>query len=257
MMTPAKLVVTTRKQAAPARAPRKSPVAIALLGAAFLALAAGGGAWLTAGGSGALGQIAQSFGFGGTAEIEAEQRRQALALAQLDQLVHRVAVEVGAISSRIKLADHHEATVNDRVALVDAEIAALAAELRSLRAPRNEPATWRAPVDRLDAALLDTRGGIGDLRASLDEHAQSFRKDIDAITGRLDRLELAAARDLTASIAPVAPVARKKAARKVRAIRSAQLRNGAPVPAHRAAAATTNSAAEFQVGQERSFGAPY
>jgi hypothetical protein len=228
MMTPAKLVVTPRNQATPARASKTNTTALALLGATFLALAAVGGAWLTAGGSDALGGIVRSLG--GMPEIEAEQRRQAVAFARLDRLVHSVSVDLGAISSRLKLADHHEVTVNDRIALVDTEIAALTAEVRSLRTPRNEPAaaSWRAPVDRLDAALIDTHGSIGDLRASLDEHAQSYRKDIDAITSRLDRLEHRAARDLTASIRFA--VRKKTVRRKVRPMRAAQLRNEAAVP---------------------------
>jgi hypothetical protein len=210
--------------------------ALALLGAMFLALAAVGGASLSASSAGTLQGIVQSLGFGRATEIETDQQRQAAAIADLKRVVHAVSADVGAIGTRLTHTDHQGIAVNDRLALVDAEIAAVVAEVRSLRAARNEPAAtpWRAPLDQLDAALIDTRSELGDLRTSLVEHDQNYRKDIGAITGRLDRLEHMMTRDLTASIRPV--VRKKSMRRKARAIRPAQPHGESPVVSHAAVA---------------------
>jgi hypothetical protein len=257
-MTPAKLVMTPAKQPTPARVSRTSTTALALFGTIFLALAAVGGASLTASGSSALQGIVQGMGFGRTSGIEAEQHRQAAAIAELKRFVHIVSADVGAIGTRLTHANHQDMAVNDRFALVDAEIAAVMAEVRSLRAGRSEPGTepWRAPVDQLDVALIATHGALGDLRTSLDEHDQTYRKDIGAITGRLDRLEQMVTRDLTASIRPAAR--KKTVRRKGPGTHVTKLRREASVVGRDAGAATILPAAEFQIPpMGRAYGAPY
>src|SRR5512144_935977 len=121
--------------------------ALALLGAMLIALAAGGGASLSAGGSGALQDIVQAVGIGRTSAIEAEQHRQLAAIAELERTVQAVSGELANMTSRLKLSEHQDSAMSDRFSLVEADIGALATELRSLRATRQaESAGMSGPV---------------------------------------------------------------------------------------------------------------
>jgi hypothetical protein len=184
--------MTMKNQTTAARATKHDTTALALLGAMFIVLAIVGGASLSAAGTGALQKIVSAIGFGDTSTLEAEQRRQAATLASLEPVIQSVSSDVGTLKKRLN--GGHDGTVNDRFAAVDADIAALVAEIRSLRQTRVQPASgepWYEPVGRLDTSVLA-------LRSSLDEHQQIYRKDIGAIHKRLDRLEQA--REATGSI---------------------------------------------------------
>jgi hypothetical protein len=244
--------MTSINQSGAPRTAKRDTTTLTLLGAMFLALAIICGASLSAVGSGALHEAMNVIGFGRTGAIESEQQRQAAVLADLGRAVQTVSSDVAAVSARVKLADHNDVALNDRFTLIDADIAALVAEIRSLRATRSDTAsdTWRGPVERLDNAVsaartdfaerLDsmasaTRTDIVALRSSFDEHHQAYRKDIATITKRLDRLEQFAARELTGSIHT--PVRKKQVRRKPRAIeavrsraRSTQLLRSAATP---------------------------
>src|SRR5262245_7715964 len=205
-----------KNQTTVARASKHDTTALALLGAMFIVLAIVGGASLSAAGTGALQKVVSVIGFGNTSAIETEQRRQAEVLATLEPIVHSVSTEVNVINKRlVKGSDHDNATVNDRFAVVDADIAALVAEIKSLRQART--ADWANPVGQLDTSIVA-------LRSSFDEHQQAYRKDIGGINKRLDRLEQFMARDLTGSIHLTA---RKKPVRR----RAPQIRTPGPAAA--------------------------
>ena len=210
------------------RAPKTDATALALLGAMFLALAAVGSISLSATASETFQDIVNTIGFGRTSAVEAEQQRQAAALIELGHAVQAISADVRVLATRAKTADQHGVMVSDRFAFIDADIAAMAAELKSLRAAGHAPAALtalRETADQLGATVAGTRSEIGTLRASLDEHAGLYRGDIAAITQRLDRLEHMVARDLTGSIR-TAP-RKKQVRRKARGTHAAQLRGEA------------------------------
>jgi len=182
--------------------------ALTLLAAMFLAAAVVTGASLSAAGSGVFHKISQALDSGHVAAIEAEQLRQAAILADLGKSVRAVSADVGTLSTRLAAAEHDGATASDRFALVDTDIAGMAAEVRALRATRSEGSLlWVAPVSQLDtavaAARTDAAAARGDtlaLRSSFDARDQAYRQDIGAINKRIDRIEQLVARDLTGSI---------------------------------------------------------
>jgi hypothetical protein len=186
------------------RAKRKSDfTALALMIGMVLAVAVTAGASLSAAGSGALQQAMRSLGFGRDSEIQAEQRRQAATLSQIERIIGRMDNEIGALTTRVIRTESSENATTDSVAQLDDAFTALSSEMKELRAAAGEP--WRKPVEHLNAAVAGTRGDIITLRSSLDAYDQMHRNDVGAITKRLDRLEKSlAARDATATI-PSAP----------------------------------------------------
>jgi hypothetical protein len=202
---------------------RGDSAALALLGAMLLALAIIMGVSMTGVASGAFqGVVRTAAGvLGLDAEFSTEQRRHAEAIAGIEQRVDDVMAEVGGLASRASLARYHDAAVSDRFATIETDIAALAAEIRALRAPRNEASAGapRAQVDFLEATVVEVGSSVVSLRSSLDEFAETYRKDMSVlaqthrkhiadITKRLDRVEQAvAAREVTSSIRT--PVRRK------------------------------------------------
>src|SRR5262245_3068636 len=205
-----------KNQTTVARASKHDTTALALLGAMFIVLAIVGGASLSAAGTGALQKIVSLIGFGNASAVETEQRRQAAVLATLQSTIYAVSADVGTLNKRlIKSGDYDSATVNDRFAVVDADIAALVAEIKSLRQARTTD--WANPVGQLDASILA-------LRSSFDEQQEAYRRDIGTINKRLDKLEQAMARDLTGSIHLAT---RKKPVRR----RPPQVRTPGPVTA--------------------------
>src|SRR5256885_2197989 len=119
-------------------ASKRDTTALVLLGAMFIALAMIGSASLSAVGPSAFQDIVNAIGFGRNSAIEAEQRRQAAVLDALSEMVHTVSADVGTLTTRVKFAGQNDVTVNDRFSLLDADIAALVAEIRSLRAAGSE-----------------------------------------------------------------------------------------------------------------------
>jgi hypothetical protein len=185
---------------------KRDTTALALLGAMLVVLAIVCGTSLSAAGAGAFQHVMNTFGFGRTADIEAEQQRQAATLAALEPVIQNMAADVGTLNRRVKTADSNPA-VGERFAAMDTDIAALVAEIKALRTSQTGSQLWADPVGRLDTALTSTQSDVLALRSSFDEQSQVFRKDIGTINKdigginrRLDRLEQTLARDLTASI---------------------------------------------------------
>jgi Skp family chaperone for outer membrane proteins len=211
--------MTMKHQTTGARTTKHDTTALALLGAMFIVLAIVGGASLSAAGTGALQKIVSVIGFGNTSAIEAEQHRQAAVLATLEPMIHSVSADVGAVNKRLNGAN--AATINDRFSAIDADIAALVAEIKSLRQARavqGESYSWLEPVGHLDSSVVA-------LRSSLDEHQATYRKDMGVINKRLDKLEQVLSRDLTASIPHITP--RRKIVRR----KPTQPRTPSPVAA--------------------------
>ncbi|HKA70446.1 MAG TPA: hypothetical protein VKE26_01485 [Xanthobacteraceae bacterium] len=202
-----------RNQTTVARPSKHDTTALALLGAMFIVLAIVGGASLSAAGTGALQKIVSLIGLGNTSAVETEQRRQAAVLTTLQSTIYGVSADVGTLNKRINAGI--DGTINDRFSAVDADIAALVAEIKFLRQARTTD--WANPVGQLDTSILA-------LRSSFDEHQQAYRRDIGTINKRLDKLEQAMARDLTGSIHLAT---RKKPVRR----RPPQVRTPGPVTA--------------------------
>jgi hypothetical protein len=185
---------------------KRDTTALALLGAMLVVLAIVCGTSLSAAGAGAFQHVMNTFGFGRTADIEAEQQRQAATLAALEPVIQSISADVGTLNRRVKTADSNPA-ISERFAAMDADIAALVAEIKAIRTSQTGAQLWADPVGRLDTALGSTQSDVLALRSSFDEQSQAFRKDIGVINKdigginrRLDRLEQTLARDLTASI---------------------------------------------------------
>jgi chromosome segregation ATPase len=186
----------------PARGtPKRDSTALALMVAMVVAVAVSGGASLSAVGSGAFQDALRNLGFGRESEIQAEQRKQAAVVAEMERIISRMDNEIGALTTRVAHAEAAEAVADERLAKLDGSLGAVGSEVKDLRA-RNEAAgeSWRKPVEHLNAAVTGTRGDIITLRSSLDAYEQSRRNDVTALTRRLDRLERTIARELTSSI---------------------------------------------------------
>jgi chromosome segregation ATPase len=163
-----------------------------------LAVAVTAGASFSAAGSGALQQAVRTMGFGRDTEIQAEQRKQATSIAELERIISRMDNEIGGLTTRMADAE----TAGERIARLDGELAAVTVEMKEMR-QRSEAAAaeaWRKPVDHLNTAVTGTRSDIISLRSSLDASDQQRRGELGALAKRLDRLEQTLARDNTASI---------------------------------------------------------
>lgn len=119
--------------------------------------------------------------------------------------------------------------MNDRFGKLEAEISALELKLRG-----NADNALATEVDQLTISGARLWTDVSGLRSSLDEHVQTFRREIDTITtrltaveqgnqsqrvdalvARLERLEQLVSRDLTSSIRPTTSPARVSAPRRV------------------------------------------
>jgi chromosome segregation ATPase len=223
--------MTQTNQAAAARTSKRDTTALVLLGAMFIALAMIGSASLSAVGPSAFQDLVNAIGFGRSTAIEAEQRRQAAVLEALGDMVHTVSADVGSLSSRARVSDQNEVAVSDRFSLLDADIAALVAEIRSLRASSSE-ASEPASVIRVDNDLDEAKTDILALRSSFDAHEQAYRNDMAAVNKdmstmnqnmaamnkRIDRLEQMINRDYTSAIRTQAQVRRSKVRRIPRGV---------------------------------------
>ena len=180
--------------------PKRDSTALALMVAMFLAVAVTGGASLSSMGSGAFQDTLRSLGFGRETEIQAEQRKQAAVVAEMERIISRMDNEIGTLTTRVARAESGEAATGERIAKLDGGLASLGSDVQDLRARENTNETWRKPVDHLNSAVTGARGDIVTLRSSLDAYEQSRRSDMNALTKRLDRLERAIAREVTSSI---------------------------------------------------------
>ena len=180
--------------------PKRDSTALALMVAMFLAVAVTGGASLSSVGSGAFQDTLRTLGFGRETEIQAEQRKQAAVVAEMERIISRMDNEIGTLTTRVARAESGEAATGERIAKLDGGLASLGSDVQDLRARENTNETWRKPVDHLNSAVTGARGDIVTLRSSLDAYEQSRRSDMNALTKRLDRLERAIAREVTSSI---------------------------------------------------------
>src|SRR5262245_6019149 len=199
---------------------------LAVLGSMMLALAVIMGVSMT-GASGPFQDILRSVkaALAPDDALVAEQERHAAAIAALERRIHAVTAELGTMTSRAQQARYHDAAVSDRFSTLETDVAALTAELRAVRTARPDAEATHRQVDFLEATLVEVGGGVMALRSSFDAFAESHRKDIAdlaatqrkdiaAITSRVERIEQAiAARDITSSIPTQV---RKKKARKRR-----------------------------------------
>jgi chromosome segregation ATPase len=182
--------------------PKSDSTALALMVGMIFAVAVTAAASFSAAGSGALQQGLKAMGFGRDSEIQAEQRKHAVALAEFERILTRMDNEIGGLTTRITRTESDETAVNDRLAKLDGGLAAVTTDIKELRV-RSETAggdAWRKPVDHLNAAVAGARSDIIALRSSIDAYDQR-RGDVGALAKRIQRLEQAIiAREATSSI---------------------------------------------------------
>jgi hypothetical protein len=191
---------------APSGRPRKGDsTALALMIGMVLAVAVTAGAAFHSAGSGALQAGLKALGFGRDTEIQAEQRRQAQSLSELERIMNRMDNEIGGLTTRMSRTESADAAAGDRLGALDKGIAGIATDVKDLRA-RAETGSgdgWKKPVEHLNAAVTGTRSDIINLRSSIDAFEQTRRSDIGTLNRRVERLEQALiARDATSSIPP-------------------------------------------------------
>ena len=187
--------------------PKSDSTALALLIGMILAVAVTAGASLSAAGSGQLQAALRFMGFGRETEIQAEQRKQATTIAELERIISRMDNEIGGLTTRMADAESSESRVDERVARLDGEVAAMTGEMKDLRSrtEANAAEGWRKPVDHLNAAVTGARTDIISLRSSIDAYDQQRRGELGALAKRVDRLEQALARDQTSSVPQATP----------------------------------------------------
>ncbi len=187
-MTRASKVISPAKNSA-----KNDHAAFALLIAVGLAVAVVTGASLSGIAGGVVVNILRSVGFGQGTEIQAEQRRQAVALAKLETSLGLVRGEVASLHART-------------------ETHALANTVQSARPPdggfgSGGVASWGQRATELPIE-------IAALRSSLDEHDQRNRQEFIAVNKRIDWLEnLVYGRDTTGSVQPSATPPRRHVAK--------------------------------------------
>jgi hypothetical protein len=199
---------------------RRDSATLAVLGAMLLVLALIMGVSMSAAASGGVQDVVRTIkaAFGSPDMLAVEQEYQAQVIQALERRIQAVTAEVRGLTSRAQVNRYQDAATGDRFSTIETDIAALTAEVRALRTARTGVSA--AQVDFLEATLVEVGGGVMTLRSSFDAFAeatrrdiaglaQSTRKDITAITTRIDRIEQTLAqREVTASI-PTQPRKRK------------------------------------------------
>src|SRR5918911_5738256 len=111
---------------APIRSGRRSPksdsTAFALMIGMVLAVAVTVGASLSAAGSGALQHALRTMGFGRDTEIQAEQRKQAAALAQMERIISRMDNEIGGLTTRVSGGETSATVAKEKFTRLDGEL---------------------------------------------------------------------------------------------------------------------------------------
>jgi len=179
--------------AAPPRRDRTTRIFLICL---IAAVAVNFGAMLGLAGSSVLPEVLRAFGLADEPPIEAMQRKQAMAIGQLNATVDALNAAVAGLTARVDFSGEREEKTQDHLADIDAALASLRSTMNELRtaqgAPGEEP--WRKPLAELAAALAKTRTDITGLRASLDEAGRGRQPaETAAIGARVDRLEQAMA----------------------------------------------------------------
>jgi hypothetical protein len=160
---------------------KQDPVAFAFLIAMSLAAAVVTGGALSGVASGAMQDLLRTAGFGRDSDIQAEQRRQAVALAKVEASLGLARGEIATLNARADGAD----------------------------AARQEAVQTKAAETNSGAG--DTRIDLSALRNSLDDHEERNRHAFSAVNKRIDWLEtLVYSQDATGSVQPAAPPARRR-----------------------------------------------
>ena len=160
---------------------KQDPVAFAFLIAMGLAAAVVTGGALSGVASGAMQDLLRTAGFGRDSDIQAEQRRQAVALSKIEASLGRVRGEIATLNAR---ADGAEAA-------------------------RREAVRTKAAENNSGAG--DIRIDLTALRNSLDDHEERNRHALSAVNKRIDWLEpLVYSQDATGSVQPAAPPTRRR-----------------------------------------------
>jgi TolA-binding protein len=240
LTVPVTLQTTRPAQASPLAVTRRNSAALAFLGAMLLVLALVVGVSMSAVASGGVPDIVRTIktAFGATDTLAVEQEYQAQVIQALERRIQAVTAEVRGLTSRQQINRYQDAAVSDRFSTIETDIAAVTAELRTLRGASNP--TSAARIDFLEATVVEVGGGVTALRSSFDAFAESqrkeiadlaasTRKDITAITTRINRIEQAlAARDVTSSIPT--PPRKKKVVKKRRPAATVARASAEPTP---------------------------
>ena len=142
-----------------------------------------------------------------TRPLAEAQQRQAASIAALEQSVGKISKDIDFVTARVSTTiRRNEDQAFDRIAHLDAEIAALKDKIAGIQHARVTPA--RAPEAPPD---------LSGLRSSLTELSAAHTGAVAAITRRLDRIEVMVGltTDLTSSVSdPAAQRARRAVATK-------------------------------------------
>jgi hypothetical protein len=158
------------------------------------AVAVNFGAVLGLMGSNLVPEVLRSFGLADAPPLEAMQRKQAVATAQLNATVDALNAAVAGLTARVDFSGEREEAMRTRMADIDEALVSLRTSTNEIRAAQSaaseEP--WRKPLAELAAAVAKARGDITGLRTSLDETARTRQPtETAAIGARIDRLEQA------------------------------------------------------------------
>jgi predicted secreted protein len=179
-----------------AAAPRRDRTTRIFLICLIAAVAVNFGAMLGLAGSSLLPEVLRAFGLADEPPIEAMQRKQGIAIGQLNATVDALNAAVAGLTARVDFSGEREEKTRDRLADIDAALGNLRTSMNELRTAQGAPGeeSWRKPLAELAAAVAKTRTDITGLRASLDEAGRSRQPgEIAAIGARVDRLEQAMA----------------------------------------------------------------
>jgi hypothetical protein len=191
---PAATGSTPATQANETAAPRRDRASRIFLICLIAAVAVNFGAMVGLAGTTVLPEVLRSFGLADEPPIEAMQRRQAIAIGQLNATVDALNAAVAGLTARVDFSGDREEKTRDRLADIDAALTNLRTGMNELRTSQSaageEP--WRKPLADLAAAVAKTRSDITGLRSSLDEAGRTRQPaEVAAIAARVDRLEQA------------------------------------------------------------------
>lgn len=177
-----------------------------------------------------------------TRPLAEAQQRNAAAIAALEKTVGAVTRDIDFVAARVGDSIRRgEEQTSDRIAHLDAEIAALKDRIAGIQSARLAPrASDTLPgIEHLSARLTDASGDVSGLRSSLHELAAAHGGAVAAIGKRLDRIEVMVgiSTDMTSSVAD--PVARKA---ELRAAAAKLARKPVPAAAPQAEVPTERSA---------------
>jgi hypothetical protein len=177
-----------------------------------------------------------------TRPLAEAQQRNAAAIAALQKTIGAVTRDIDFVAARVGDSIRRgEEQTSDRIAHLDAEIAALKDRIAGIQSARVAPraSDALAGIEHPSARLTDASGDVSGLRSSLHELAAAHGGAVAAIGKRLDRIEvmIGISTDMTSSVAD--PVARKA---ELRAAAAKLARKPVPAAAPQAEVPTERSA---------------